>query len=283
LVQAMNWLKTGVLDPQGPVATSQLQILINATVIMLAVIVPVIVLTLAFAWWFRAGNKRAKYKPDWAYSGQIELIVWSIPTLIVLFLGGIAWIGSHDLDPRKPLVSANPAVTIQVVSLDWKWLFIYPEQEIASVNRLVMPVGTPVKFQITSATVMNSFFVPQLGSQIYAMSGMTTELNLQADRAGSYPGFSAQFSGEGFSGMRFNADAMPKAEFDAWVANAKQDGSQLDPESYDELAKPSSAVPPMTYGAVAPDMFGHVLRGGQPMASAMGKASQPMPMHQQRN
>jgi cytochrome o ubiquinol oxidase subunit 2 len=279
----MNWLKTGVLDPQGPVATSQLQILINATVIMLAVIVPVIVLTLAFAWWFRAGNKRAKYKPDWAYSGQIELIVWSIPTLIVLFLGGIAWIGSHDLDPRKPLVSANPAVTIQVVSLDWKWLFIYPEQEIASVNRLVMPVGTPVKFQITSATVMNSFFVPQLGSQIYAMSGMTTELNLQADRAGSYPGFSAQFSGEGFSGMRFNADAMPKAEFDAWVANAKQDGSQLDPESYDELAKPSSAVPPMTYGAVAPDMFGHVLRGGQPMASAMGKASQPMPMHQQRN
>ena len=279
----MNWLKTGVLDPQGPVATSQLQILINATVIMLAVIVPVIVLTLAFAWWFRAGNKRAKYKPDWAYSGQIELVVWSIPTLIVLFLGGIAWIGSHDLDPRKPLVSANPAVTIQVVSLDWKWLFIYPEQEIASVNRLVMPVGTPVKFQITSATVMNSFFVPQLGSQIYAMSGMTTELNLQADRAGSYPGFSAQFSGEGFSGMRFNADAMPKAEFDAWVANAKQDSSQLDPESYDELAKPSSAVPPMTYGALAPDMFGHVLRGGQPMASAMGKASQPMPMHQQRN
>ncbi len=279
----MNWLKTGVLDPQGPVATSQLQILINATVIMLAVIVPVIVLTLTFAWWFRAGNKRAKYKPDWAYSGQIELVVWSIPTLIVLFLGGIAWIGSHDLDPRKPLVSANPAVTIQVVSLDWKWLFIYPEQEIASVNRLVMPVGTPVKFQITSATVMNSFFVPQLGSQIYAMSGMTTELNLQADRAGSYPGFSAQFSGEGFSGMRFNADAMPKAEFDAWVANAKQDGSQLDPKSYDELAKPSSAVPPMTYGALAPDMFGHVLRGGQPMASAMGKASQPMPMHQQRN
>ena len=279
----MNWLKTGVLDPQGPVATSQLQILINATVIMLAVIVPVIVLTLAFAWWFRAGNKRAKYKPDWAYSGQIELVVWSIPTLIVLFLGGIAWIGSHDLDPRKPLVSANPAVTIQVVSLDWKWLFIYPEQEIASVNRLVMPVGTPVKFQITSATVMNSFFVPQLGSQIYAMSGMTTELNLQADRAGSYPGFSAQFSGEGFSGMRFNADAMPKAEFDAWVANAKQDGSLLDPKSYDELAKPSSAVPPMTYGALAPDMFGHVLRGGQPMASAMGKASQPMPMHQQRN
>ena len=279
----MNWLKTGVLDPQGPIAASQLQILINATVIMLAVVVPVIVLTLAFAWWFRAGNKRAEFKPDWAYSGQIELVVWSIPTLIVLFLGGIAWIGSHDLDPRKPLVSATPAITIQVVSLDWKWLFIYPEQEIASVNRLVMPVGTPVKFQITSATVMNSFFVPQLGSQIYAMSGMTTELNLQADRAGSYPGFSAQFSGEGFSGMRFNADAMPKPEFDAWVAKAKQDGGQLDPESYDELAKPSSAVPPMTYGAVAPNMFGHVLRGSQPMASATGQASQQMPTHQRRN
>ena len=272
----MNWLKTGVLDPQGPVAASQLQILINATAIMLAVIVPVIVLTLAFAWWFRAGNKSATYKPDWAYSGQIELVVWSIPALVVLFLGGIAWIGSHDLDPRKPLVSENRTVTVQVVSLDWKWLFIYPEQGIASVNRIVMPVNTPVKFQLTSATVMNSFFVPQLGSQIYAMSGMATEVNLQADRAGSYPGFSAQFSGEGFSAMRFNADAVPAAEFDAWIAKAKQDGGKLDPEIYGQLAKPSSAVPPMTYGDIGPDMFGAVLRGGQPLASATGEAARPI-------
>ena len=279
----MNWLKTGVLDPQGPVAASQLQILINATAIMLAVIVPVILLTLVFAWWFRAGNKRARYMPDWAYSGQIELVVWSIPTLIVLFLGGIAWIGSHDLDPRKSLISDNRAITVQVVALDWKWLFIYPEQGIASVNRIVMPVNTPVKFQITSATVMNSFFIPQLGSQIYAMSGMTTELNLQADRAGSYPGFSAQFSGDGFSAMRFNAVAMPQGDFEAWVAKSKQDGGQLDPESYAELSKPSSAVPPMTYSAVAPDMFGTVLRAGQPLASATGETSQPMQTHQHKN
>ena len=279
----MNWLKTGVLDPQGPVAASQLQILINATAIMLAVIVPVILLTLVFAWWFRAGNKRARYMPDWAYSGQIELVVWSIPTLIVLFLGGIAWIGSHDLDPRKSLISDNRAITVQVVALDWKWLFIYPEQGIASVNRIAMPINTPVKFQITSATVMNSFFIPQLGSQIYAMSGMTTELNLQADRAGSYPGFSAQFSGDGFSAMRFNADAMPQGDFEAWVAKSKQAGGQLDPESYAELSKPSSAVPPTTYGAVAPDMFGTVLRAGQPLASATGETSQPMQTHQHKN
>ncbi len=276
----MNWLKTGVLDPQGPIAASQLQILFNATAIMLAVIVPVILLTLTFAWWFRAGNTRAEYKPEWAYSGQIELVVWSIPTLVVLFLGGIAWLGSHDLDPRKPIISATPAITVQVVSLDWKWLFIYPAQEVASVNRLVIPVGTPVKFQLTSATVMNSFFVPQLGSQIYAMAGMATELNLQADRAGSYPGFSAQFSGDGFSAMRFNADAMPMPEFEAWVAAAKQAGRKLDPESYAQLTKPSSAVGPVTYGEVAPDMFGHAVRAVQPLASATGEISQPMPVHQ---
>ena len=279
----MNWLKTGVLDPQGPVAASQLQILFNATAIMLAVIVPVIILTLIFAWWFRAGNARATYLPNFSYSGQIELVVWSIPTLIILFLGGIAWLGSHDLDPRKPLVSSTPAITVQVVSLDWKWLFIYPEQAVASVNRLVIPVGTPIKFQLTSATVMNSFFVPQLGSQIYAMAGMTTELNLQADRPGSYPGFSAQFSGEGFSAMRFNADAMSKSEFDAWVTKAKQGGGKLDASSYDELAKPSSAVAPMTYGEVAPDMFGDVVRSVQPLASATGETSKPMPMHQHGN
>ena len=151
----------GVLDPQGPIGAAERLILLNATVIMLAVIMPVIVLTLGFAWWFRAGNTRARYLPDWEYSGRIEMVVWSIPALVIVFLGGMAWIGSHDLDPPKPLASATARpLEIQVVSLDWKWLFIYPEQGVASVNRLVVPAGTPLHFSITSAGVMNSFFVP---------------------------------------------------------------------------------------------------------------------------
>ena len=210
----------GILDPKGPIGAAQRTILFDATTIMLAVIVPVIIATLAFAWWFRSGNSRAFYRPEWAYSGRLELLVWSIPALIVMFLGGIAWIGSHDLDPPRPIGEKTP-LNVDVVSLDWKWLFIYPDQGVASVNRLVMPVGTPVAFRLTSATVMNSFFVPQLGSQIYTMSGMTTRLHLQADHAGTYQGISAQFSGQGFSDMRFDVDAMDGQQFDAWVASAK--------------------------------------------------------------
>ena len=173
-------------------------ILLDATAIMLGVVVPVILATLVFAWWFRAGNSKATYRPDWAYSGRLEAIVWSIPALVVLFLGGIGWVSSHDLDPGKAIESNAAPLEIQVVSLDWKWLFIYPTQGIASVNRLVVPAGTPIHFRLTSATVMNSFFVPQLGSQIYTMAGMATQLNLLADQPGTYPGLSAQFSGEGF-------------------------------------------------------------------------------------
>src|SRR3984957_15288394 len=157
----------GVLGPHGPVGQAELTILYNATAIMLAVIIPVMLLTVGFAWWFRAGNRRARYLPDWEYSGKIEMIVWSIPALVIVFLGGIAWISSHDLDPPRPIESAAAPLDIDVVSLDWKWLFIYPNDGVASVNRLVVPVGTPVRFRLTSAPVMTSFFVPQLGSQIY--------------------------------------------------------------------------------------------------------------------
>ena len=163
-----------MLDPQGPVGAGERQILLNSLTIMLGIVIPTILATLVFAWWFRAGNKRAKYRPDWSYSGRLELLVWSVPALVVIFLAGITWIGSHDLDPSKPLVSKTAPIRVQVVALDWKWLFIYPDQGVASVNRLVVPVGTPVEFRITSATVMNSFLVPQLGGQIYAMSGMET-------------------------------------------------------------------------------------------------------------
>ena len=246
----------GVLDPQGPIGAAERLILINATVVMLAVIVPVIVLTLGFAWWFRAGNTKARYMPDWEYSGPVELVVWSIPALVVVFLGGMAWISSHDLDPPKPLASATARpIEIQVVSLDWKWLFIYPEQGVASVNRLAVPAGTPLHFSITSSGVMNSFFIPQLGSQIYAMAGMTTRLVLQADKPGTYIGRSVQFSGDGFSDMRFDVVALEPSAFDDWVREAKGAGRTLDPNSYTELTKPGTVSQPSTYGTVSPGLF----------------------------
>jgi len=245
----------GVLDPQGPIGAAERLILVNATVVMLAVIVPVIVLTLGFAWWFRAGNRGARYLPDWHYSGPVELVVWSIPALVVIFLGGMAWISTHDLDPGKPLASDRKPIDIQVVALDWKWLFIYPGQGVASVNRLAVPAGTPLHFSITSAGVMNSFFVPQLGSQIYAMAGMTTKLVLQADRPGTYPGLSAQYSGSGFSDMRFQVVALEPAAFEDWVRKTKAGGGTLDMPAYARLVKPSSAEPQTTFGTVAPELF----------------------------
>jgi len=246
----------GVLDPQGPIGAAERLILINATVVMLAVIVPVIVLTLGFAWWFRAGNTRARHMPDWEYSGPVELVVWSIPALVVVFLGGMAWISSHDLDPPRPLASATAKpIEIQVVSLDWKWLFIYPEQGVASVNRLTVPAGTPLHFSITSSGVMNSFFIPQLGSQIYAMAGMTTRLVLQADKPGTYIGRSVQFSGDGFSDMRFDVVSLEPSAFDDWVRQTRGAGGTLDLQSYTGLTKPGTVSQPSTYGAISPGLF----------------------------
>jgi len=257
-LQSPSW-QQGVLDPQGPIAAAERTILLNATVIMLAVIVPVIVLTLAFAWWFRAGNRRARRDPDWAYSGPIEVTVWSIPALVILFLGGIAWIGSHDLDPARPLASRRPPLTVQVVSLDWKWLFIYPDLGVASVNRMVVPAGTPLRLRLTSASVMNSFFVPQLGSQIYTMGGMTTTLHLLADRPGTYAGLSANFSGDGFSDMRFDAVALAPDEFARWLAGVRGGGVPLDAAHYAALARPGVAADAATYAAVAPGLFETIL------------------------
>ena len=174
-----------VLDPRGIIGIAEKTILIDSLAIMLAIVIPTVAATFAFAWWFRASNTRARYLPDFAYSGRLELIVWAIPLLVIMLLGGVTWIGSHDLDPAKPLASNTPPLEVQVVSLDWKWLFIYPEQHVASVNQLLVPAGVPVHFSLTSASVMNAFFIPQLGSMIYTMNGMTTQLNLQADAPGS--------------------------------------------------------------------------------------------------
>jgi cytochrome o ubiquinol oxidase subunit 2 len=256
----------GVLDPQGPVGVAEKTILLNSLGIMLAIVIPTIVAILGVAWWFRASNTRAQYRPDWEYSGRIEMIVWAIPAMVVLLLGGIGWVGSHDLDPPKPLASSVKPVNVEVVSLDWKWLFIYPDQGIASVNRLVVPAGTPVSLHLTSATVMNSFFVPQLGSQIYTMAGMATRLNLQADKPGSYAGISAQFSGDGFPGMKFNYDAVSQGQFDGWIAAAKGQGPALDAAGYGALARESKNVVPYTYRAVTPGLFESIVTMQAPPA-----------------
>jgi len=266
----------GVLDPRGPTARAEWLILLDATSIMLAVIVPVIGLTLGIAWWFRAGNPRARYLPDWAYSGKLEFIVWSIPALVVLFLGGIAWVSSHDLDPRKPLDSKAPPLTIQVISLDWKWLFIYPKQDVASVNELVVPAGTPLEFQLTSGTVMNSFFVPQLGSQIYTMAGMVTHLNLEADAPGVFAGISAQFSGNGFSDMHFAVKAIAKDAFGDWVTQVRSRGSELTGATYAELLDHSATMAPQTFRSVDADLFQKIVSAAPTdgMAPAMAPASE---------
>src|SRR5712671_5077751 len=249
----------GVLDPQGPIAAAERLVLINSLAIMLVVVVPVIITTLAFAWWYRASNPRALRSLELAYEGRIEFVTWSIPALIVILLSGVIWIGSHQLDPRAPVPADAKPLRVDVVALDWKWLFIYPDQGIAAVNQLVVPVGTPVDFTLTSATVMNSFFVPQLGSQIYTMGGMTTHLNLLAAETGEYPGFSANFSGDGFADMRFIAKAVPAGDFDAWITQARGTGSALDHAAYAALAKPSLAVPPTTYRSVDPKLFDRII------------------------
>ncbi len=254
----------GILDPVGPVASAEKQILINSTAIMLAIIIPTMLATVAVAFWFRRGNTKAEYRPDWEYSGAIELVVWAIPILTITLLGGIAWIGSHQLEPSKPLASPNKPINVQVVSLDWKWLFIYPDQHVATVNQLVVPAGTPVNFQLTSATVWNTFFVPQMGSMIYTMPGMATRLNLQADRLGVFPGRSAHFSGDGFPGMEFNVHSVPPQQFAAWAQSAHGSGPVLDGRTYAQLAKPSSNVKPMTFSNVAPGLFEAIVANRAP-------------------
>jgi cytochrome o ubiquinol oxidase subunit II len=252
---ALTGCSGGVLDPKGPIGASNSLILMNALEIMLVIVIPTIAAALLFAWWYRASNTRARYRPHFAYSGQLELIVWSIPILVILFLGGVIWIGSHELDPANPIADPNKPLKVQAVSLDWKWLFIYPDQGIASVNELVMPVGVPVHFSLSSSSVMNNFFVPQLGSMIATMNGMVTQLHLKADRPGTYLGLSAQFSGDGFSGMNFKTRAVPQDEFETWVASAKQSGPALDQAAYAALKQQSQNVTPFTYRTVDPNLF----------------------------
>jgi len=258
-----------LMDPHGPIGRQEKLILIDSTVIMLAIVIPVIIATLGFAWWFRAGNARAKRYPHWAYSGRIEFIVWAIPALVIMFLGGIAWLSSHELDPPRAIESNLAPLDVDVVSLDWKWLFIYPDAGVASVNKLVMPVGTPVRFHMTSAGVMNSFFIPQLGSQLYTMAGMDTRLNLLVDTAGTYHGLSAQFSGEGFSDMTFEVAALSPQDFELWLDAARTGGGALDAAAYQALMQPSAHDSQHTFGTVPAGLFAAILAhpGAAPTAA----------------
>jgi cytochrome o ubiquinol oxidase subunit II len=237
---ALSGCELAVLDPKGVVAAQEKQILIDSLAIMLAIVIPTLIAIAAFAWWFRAGNPRAQRRPDFIYSGQIELVVWSIPALTVLLLSGVIWIGSHQLDPAAPLEGKAEPIEVDVVSLDWKWLFLYPAQQVASINQLVVPVGAPLRLKLTSASVMTTFFVPQWGSMIYTMNGMTSHLNLRADAAGEYLGVAAHLSGEGFSDMKFSARAVSPEEFAQWAKAAS--GKPFDEAAYRELEKQGTAA-----------------------------------------
>jgi cytochrome o ubiquinol oxidase subunit II len=264
-----------VLSPAGPIASAERTILLNSLVIMLAIVVPTIIATLAFAWWYRASNTRARYLPSFAYSGRIELIVWSIPALVILFLGGINWLGSYELDPARPLPSRTKPLEIQVVSLDWKWLFIYPQQGIATVNFIEAPAGAPIHFSITSASVFNVFFVPRLGSEIYAMNGMATQLHLQADRPGTYYGISAQFSGDGFPDMMFDVRAVTPDEFATWINTTRANGPTLDSAAYHRLRRQSQNVAPYTYRQVQANLFADILNQKLPPGEGPPPAPRP--------
>jgi cytochrome o ubiquinol oxidase subunit 2 len=244
-----------LLDPQGPVAAADMAILVDSVAIMLAIAVPTLIAVLAFAFWFRQSNSRARYLPDFAYSGRLELLVWSIPTLTIILLGGVAWIGSHQLDPAAPVAGTGAPLRVQVVSLDWKWLFIYPDQRIATVNSLTVPVGAPLQFELTSASVWNVFFVPQLGSMIYTMNGMVTRLNLRADNEGEYQGLSAHFSGDGFPDMMFDVHVVSSLEFPNWVAGTAKSDRRLNADSYGTLLRQTVVTDKPSFRLDDPQLF----------------------------
>ncbi len=258
LLSGCQWV---VLDPKGPIGLEERSIIITATVLMLLVVVPVIALILLFAWRYRASNEKAEYRPDWSHSNRIEAVVWLIPCIIIAALGVITWRSSHSLDPYRPLESAVKPIRIDAVALDWKWLFIYPDQKLATVNEVAFPANVPVEFHITSATVMNAFFIPQLGSQIYAMAGMQTQLHLLANAPGTYQGLSSNYSGDGFSGMTFRAIALPQQGFDAWLAKVRASQRPLGAAAYEQLARPSENDPVAYYSQVQPHLFADIVAG----------------------
>ena len=270
LIVAGRYLATTnipVLDPKGTIALQEKNLIIFSLLLSLIVVIPVFVMVFAFAWRYREGNDKAKYSPNLDHNVVAETIWWLIPSLLIVILGVVAWQSSHSLDPYKPLASKTAPITIQVVALDWKWLFIYPQSHVATVNYFMMPNNTPVKFEITADAPMNSFWIPQLGGQIYAMPGMSTQLNLEASASGSYNGSSANISGVGFSGMTFVAKSTTTDAYNAWLSAAQQTQQQLDVIAYNQLAKPTQNNATATYSGVTPGLYDGIV--GKYMPSGM--------------
>lgn len=259
MVAVLSGCSAGVLDPAGPVAAGERTILLNSLVIMLGIVVPTILVTLLFAWWFRAGNAKAKHLPEWSYSGRLELLVWSVPALVVIFLAGITWIGSHQLAPERPLDSKVPPINVQVVALDWKWLFIYPDLGIATVNELALPVDVPVHFSITSTDQFNTLYVPTLAGMIYAMPTMKSELNAVINKPVTSEGYSGNYTGRGYSDMRFKFYGRSPDDFARWVSGIKAGGGALQTANYIDLAKPSEKVPVMRFASVQSGLFDRIV------------------------
>lgn len=251
---------SALLDPKGQIGVEQRSLILTSFGLMLIVVIPVIAMTLLFGWRYRRSNALAKYLPDWAHSNAIEAVIWVVPCAIIAVLALLTWKTSHSLDPHKPLESDVALIEIQAVALDWKWLFIYPEQGIASVNEVAFPVDTPVRFRVSSGSVMNAFFIPHLGSQIYAMAGMDNDVHLIADEVGSYPGRSTNYSGAGFSGMTFEAKVTTPDDFDAWVEGVRSASETLTyPERYETLAEPSEYHPVEHFSAISPALYESIL------------------------
>jgi len=283
-----------LLDPSGSIGVQTRDLIVLATALMLMVVIPVIILTLVFAWRYREGNTKAEYAPRWSHSTRIEVVVWGIPCVIVALLGIIIWDTTHKLDPFRPIESKVAPLEVDVVALDWKWLFIYPQYGVASLNELPVPVGTPINFRITAESTMNALFIPRLGSMVYAMAGMQTKLHLIADKPGVFDGRSAAYSGAGFSDMHFRTVATSRAEFDAWIERARASGHTLDEQTYRKLEQPSSKDPVTLYAKVDPRLFqgvvdqymasnGDICRADSPVTiSAIAGANMPpLPAQQQ--
>jgi len=248
-----------VFEPKGMIAAKQKDLFIDALILMTIVVAPVLFLTFFFAWKYRSGNTKAKYSPDFDHSTLAEVVWWGFPLLIIIVLSIMTWKSSHELDPFKPIDSGRKPLTVQVVALQWKWLFLYPEQGIATVNYVQFPEKTPIVFEITADAPMNSFWIPQLGGQIYAMPGMKTKLHLIADAEGSYRGVSANLSGKGFAGMTFTATSTTEAEFAQWVGTVQQSPVALSQEEYEKLARPSQYNPEASYVWRQPELFDEIV------------------------
>lgn len=259
IVFLMQGHTVSVLQPKGEIADKQKNLILFAVGLSLIVVIPVYFLLFHITWKYRSSNKKAKYSPDWDSNRALETIWWGIPIALITVLSVVTWNSSHDLDPFKPLASDKKPLKIQAVALQWQWLFIYPDENIATVNYVQMPKDTPVDFEITADAPMNSFWVPELGGQIYAMSGMATHLNLKASEVGSFDGVSANISGEGFSGMKFITKATPQADYEQWVASVKESGTVLDQDGYKMLAQPTIDAPARYFSASEPGLFNSIV------------------------